>query len=69
MNAAEAQTEVAIHLAEAQQRLARAVQACGDYLYLSRIRQQLEEGSAGWWGSPTDPDTPSTPTNPRKAIC
>jgi hypothetical protein len=43
MNAAEAQTEVAIHLAEAQRQLARAVQAWGDYLYLSRIRQQLEE--------------------------
>jgi hypothetical protein len=42
MNAAEAQLEVGSHLAEAQQQLAGAVQACGDYLYLSRIRQQLE---------------------------
>jgi hypothetical protein len=38
MNAAEAQLEVASHLAEAQQQLARAVLACGDYLYLTRIR-------------------------------
>jgi hypothetical protein len=42
MNAAEAQLEVASHLAEAKQQLARAVLACGDYLYLTRIRQQLE---------------------------
>ena len=42
MNAAEAQLEVASHLAEAKQQLARAVLACGDYLYLARIRQQLE---------------------------
>jgi hypothetical protein len=42
MNAAEAQLEVASHLAEAQQQLARAVLACGDYLYLTRTRQQLE---------------------------
>jgi hypothetical protein len=42
MNAAEAQLEVARHLAEAQQQLTRAVLACGDYLYLTRTRQQLE---------------------------
>lgn len=42
MNAAEAQLEVASRLAEARQQLARAVQACGDYLYLSRMRQELE---------------------------
>ena len=47
MNAAEAQLEVASHLAEAQQQLERAVQACGDYLYLARIRQQLEQLEAG----------------------
>jgi len=38
MNAAEAQLEVASHLAEAQQ-LKRGVQSCGDCLYLARIRQ------------------------------
>jgi len=39
MSAAEAQLEVARQLGEAQQQLARAMQACGDYLYLTRIRQ------------------------------
>jgi 5-bromo-4-chloroindolyl phosphate hydrolysis protein len=42
MNAAEAQLEVASHLAEARQQLAQAVLACRDYLYLAKIRQQLE---------------------------
>jgi hypothetical protein len=42
MNAAEAQLEVASHLAEAQQQLTRAVLACGDYLYLTKTRQRLE---------------------------
>lgn len=42
MNAAEVQLEVVSHLAEAEQPLARAVLACGDYPYLPRIRQQLE---------------------------
>jgi hypothetical protein len=42
MNAAEAQLEVASHLAEAQQQLAGQCWPAEDYLYLTRIRQQLE---------------------------
>ena len=38
MNTAEAQLEVASHLAEAKQQLEQALQACGDYLYLASRR-------------------------------
>jgi hypothetical protein len=44
MNAAEAQLEVASHLAEAQQKLERAVQACGDYFHLARISWDFRLG-------------------------